>query len=84
MWVDDCCVTKSPITESDRSGNAITIRAYPENRATLDGLFTPVSMEPYMEDLDNNQLQPNQPHDIANDTVAQLVLKTEQIMTMTT
>ena len=75
---------------SHRSRNLIEVvtllqsEPYPENRATLDGLFTPVSMEPYMEDLDDNQLQPNQPHDIANDTVAQLVLKTEQIMTMTT
>ena len=75
---------------SHRSRNLIEVvtlsqsEPYPENPATLDGLFTPVSMEPYMEDLDNNQLQPNQPHDIANDTVAQLVLKTEQIMTMTT
>ena len=31
-----------------------------------------MSIEPHMEDLDNNQFQSKQPHDIANDTVAQI------------
>ena len=46
---------------------------YPENRVTLDGLFIPVCQSDliWKTDLDNNQFQPNQSHDIANDTVAQ-------------
>ena len=44
---------------------------YPENRATLDGLLIPVcKSKPFMDDLDNNQFQPNQLHDVADDTVA--------------
>ena len=43
---------------------------YPENRATLDGLLIPVcKSKPFMDDLDNNQFQPNQLH-VADDTVA--------------
>ena len=43
---------------------------YPENRATLDGLLIPVyKSKPFMDDLDNNQFQPNQLHDVADDTV---------------
>ena len=43
---------------------------YSENRATLDGLLTPVCTSTlYMEDLDYNQIQPNQLHDVADDTV---------------
>ena len=30
-----------------------------------------MSIEPYMEDVDKNQFQPNQSHNIANDVVAQ-------------
>ena len=37
-----------------------------------------------MEDLDNNQFQANQSHDVADDTVAQIGAETEQIMTMMT
>ena len=40
----------------------------PENRATLDGLLIPVcKSKPFMDD---NQFQPNQLHDVADDTVA--------------
>ena len=76
---------KSLIAESDRSGNPITIKALsrePDNTGWT--VYTRVSIEPYMEDLDNNQFQPNQLHDIANDAVAQISADTEQIMTMTT
>ena len=44
---------------------------YPENRATLDGLLIPMcKSKPFMDDLDNNQFQPNQLHDVADDTMA--------------
>ena len=43
---------------------------YPENWATLDGLLIPVCRsKPFMEDLDYNQTQPNQQHDVADDIV---------------
>ena len=72
IWVD-CCIMKSQIAESDRSGNSITIKALSrEPRNTGWTVYTRVSIEPYMEDLDNNQFQPNQPHDVADDTVAQV------------
>ena len=79
--MDGCCVIKSPIIESDRSGDPITIKALsrePSNTGWT--VYTRVSIEPHMEDLDNNQFQSNQPHDIANDT--ELVLKTKQIIIM--
>ena len=63
---------KPPITESDRSGNPITINALSREPGNTGWtVHTRVSIGPYMEDLDNNQFQPNQSHDIANDTVAQ-------------
>ena len=77
---------KSSIMESDRSGNSISIKALPRDPGNTGWtVYTRVSIEPYIEDLENNQFQPNQPHDVADNKVAQiLVLKTEQIMTMTT
>ena len=76
---------KSPMTESGRSGDPITIKALSrEPGNTRWTIYSRVSIEPYMEDLDNNQFQPNQLHDIANDAVAQISADTEQIMTMTT
>ena len=33
--------------------------------------YTRLSIEPYLEDSDNNQFQPKQPHDVADDTVTQ-------------
>ena len=72
IWVEGCCVMKPPITESDRSGNPITINALSREPGNTGWtVHTRVSIGPYMEDLDNNQFQPNQSHDIANDTVAQ-------------
>ena len=38
----------------------------------MDCLY-PCVNRTYMEDLDNNQFQPNQLHDVADDTVAQIV-----------
>ena len=73
IWVDGCCVMKSPIAESDRSGDPITIKAlFRETGNTGWTVYTRVSIELYMEDLDNNQFQPNKPHDVADDTVAQI------------
>ena len=66
-------VILSPIAESDRSGNPITIKALsrePGNSGWT--VYTCVSTKSYMEDLDNDKFQPNQPHDITNDTVAQI------------
>ena len=37
-----------------------------------------------MEDLDNNQFQPNQPHDVTDVQWHKLVLKTKKIITMAT
>ena len=71
--MDGCCVIKSPIIESDRSGDPITIKALSrETGNTGWTVYTRVSIKPHMEDLDNNQFQSNQLHDIANDTVAQI------------
>ena len=76
---------KSPMTESSRSGDPITIKALSREPGNTGWtIYTRVSIEPYMEDLDNNQFQPNQLHDIANDAVAQISADTEQIITMTT
>ena len=57
-----------------------------EIEETITGwtVYTRVSIEPYMEDSDNNQFQANQSHDVADDTVAQIGAETEQIMTMMT
>ena len=71
--MDGCCVIKSPIIESDRSGDPITIKALSREPGNTGWtVYTLVSIEPHMEDLDNNQFQSNQLHDIANDTVAQI------------
>ena len=73
ICVDGCCVMKSPIAESDRSGAPITIKTLSREPGNTGWtVYTRVSIEPYMEDLGNNQFQPNQPHDTANDTVAQI------------
>ena len=73
IWVDGCCVMKSTIAESDRSGDRITIKALSREPGNTGWtVYTRVSIEPYMEDLDNNRFQPNQPHDVADDTVAQI------------
>ena len=65
---------KSPIEESDRSGNPITIKAlYREPGKTGWTVYTRVSIKTYMEDLDNNQFQPNQLHDVVDDTVVQII-----------
>ena len=51
--------------------NLSKLMPYPENRATLDGLLIPVCRSKlFMEDLDYNQTQPNQQHDVADDIVA--------------
>jgi len=43
---------------------------YPKNQATLDILSIPICRsKPYIENLDYNQIQPNQQHDVADDTV---------------
>ena len=64
---------KSPIAESDRSGDPITIKALSRESGNTGWIvYTRVSLEPYMEDLDNNQFQPNQPHDVADYTVAEI------------
>ena len=86
IWVDGCCGMKPPITDYDRSGDLITIKALSRDACNAGWtVYTRVLVEPYMEDLDNNQFQPNQPHDIAPMIQwHKLVLKTEQIMTMTT
>ena len=63
---------KSPIVESDRSGDPITIKALSrEPGNTVQNVYTHVSIEPFMEDLDNNQFHRNQPHDVPDDTVGQ-------------
>ena len=63
---------KSPIVESYGSGGPITIKAlFRESGNTGWTVYTRVSIEPYIEDLDNNQIQPNQPHDVADNKVAQ-------------
>ena len=73
ICVDGCCVMKSPIAESDRSGAPITIKTLSREPGNTGWtVYTRVSIEPNMEDLGNNQFQPNQPHDIANDTLAQI------------
>ena len=73
IWVDGCCVIRSPIAESDRSGDPITIKALSREPGNTGWtVYTHVSIEPHMEDLENNQFQSNQPHDITNDTVAQI------------
>ena len=64
---------KSAIVESDRSDDPFTIKALSREPGNTGWtVYTRVPIEPYMEDLDNNQFQPNQPHDITNDTVAQI------------
>ena len=73
LWVDGCCVMKPPIVESDGSGDPITIKTLSKELGNTGWtVYTRVSIEPYMEDLDKNQFQPNQPHDIADDTVTQI------------
>ena len=70
--IDGCCVMKSPIAESDRSGDPITIYALSREPGNTGWTaYIRVSIEAYMEDLHNNQFQPNRPHDVADDTVAQ-------------
>ena len=63
---------KSLIMKSEKSVDPIKIKALSRE---LDNtgwtVYTCLSIESYMEDLDNNLFQPNQPYDIANDTVAQ-------------
>ena len=50
--------------------NLSKLMPYPENQATLDGLLIPVCRSKlFMEDLDYNQTQPNQQHDVADDIV---------------
>ena len=72
IWVDGYCVMKSLIVKSEKSVDPIKIKALSRE---LDNtgwtVYNCLSIESYMEDLDNNQFQPNQPYDIANYTVAQ-------------
>ena len=73
IWVDGCCVMKSPIAESDRRGDSTTIKALSREPGNTGWTaYTRVSIKPYMEGLNNNQFQPNQPYDVADDTVAQI------------
>ena len=59
--------------ESDRSGDLIAIKTLSgELGSTGLTVYTRVSIKPYVEKLNNNQFQPNQPHDVADDTVAQI------------
>ena len=59
--------------ESDRSGDPIAIKTLSgELGSTGLTVYTRVSIKPYVEKLNNNQFQPNQPHDVADDTVAQI------------
>ena len=71
IWVDGCCVMNSPIAESDRSVDPITFETLSREPGNT-GWTTCVSIEPYMEDLDNH-FQPNQPNDTADVTVARIV-----------
>ena len=72
IWADGYCIMKSLIVKSERSGDPIKFKALSRELGNTGWtVYTCVSMESYMEDLDNNQFQPNQLYDIANDTVAQ-------------
>ena len=71
--MDGCCIMKSPITESDKSGDPITIIALSrESGKTRLTVYTRVPIETYMEDLDKNQFQSNQPHDVTDYTEAKI------------
>ena len=53
-------------------GNPITIKDLSRELGNTGWtVYTRVPIEHYMEDFDNYQFQPNQPHDVADDTVAQ-------------
>ena len=58
IWVDGCCIMRSPIAESGRSGDTTNTKALCRAPANLDRL---------MGDIDQNQFQTQQPHDVANE-----------------
>ena len=64
IWVDGCCVIKSPIAESE------ALSREPGNTGWT--VYTRVLIKPYLEDLYNNQFQPNQTDDVADDAVARV------------
>jgi hypothetical protein len=63
---------KSPIAESDRSGDTIKTKALSREPGNPGWTYDPCVNQTLMGDLDNDQFQPNQPHDVADDTVAQM------------
>ena len=73
IWVDGCCVMKSSIAESDKSDDPIIMEALSRELGNTGWtVYTRVSIEPCMKDLDNNEFQTNQPHDIADNTLIQI------------
>ena len=64
---------QSPIAEPDRSGDTIKIIVLSREPGNPGWTDDPRinQKHPPMEDLDNNRYQPNELHDIADDTVAQ-------------
>ena len=72
IWVNGCCVMKSPVAESDRSGDTITIKVLSRELGNTGWtVYTSLLTAPYMEDL-YGRLQLVQPQDVADDTVAQI------------
>ena len=71
IWVDGCSVMRSPIAESGRSGdttNIIALSRVPGNPGWTDD---PCVVVNFMGDIDQNQSQPQQTHDVANETVVE-------------
>ena len=65
IWVDGCCVMKSPVAGSDRSSDTITIKVLSRELGnTKWTVYTSLLTAPYMEDL-YGRLQPVQPQDVA-------------------
>ena len=73
IWVDGCSVMRLPIAESGRSGdttNIIVFSRVPGNPGWTDD---PCVVVNFMGDIDQNQFQPQQTHDVANGTVVEQV-----------
>ena len=84
IGVNGFCVMKSPIAESDRNGDTIKTKALSREPGNSGWTYDPCVNQTLMGDLDNDQFQPNQPHDVADVTVAQMDAEIEQIMITTT
>ncbi len=63
---------KSPIAESDRSGDTIKTKALSREPGNPGWTYDPCVNQTLIGNLDNDQFHPNQPHDVAGDTVAQM------------